>query len=132
MARLLSALPALFIALVFSTLAACGGGGGGGGGSSTPTPPGAPTIGTATAGNGSATVAFTAPSSDGGAAISGYTASCTGGGTTRTATGASSPITITGLSNGTAYNCSVTATNSIGSSAASGQVQVTPTTGAAT
>ncbi|NDB15440.1 MAG: YHYH protein [Gammaproteobacteria bacterium] len=55
-----------------------------------------------------------------------------GGGVTRTATGAASPITVTGLANGTAYSCSVTATNSIGNSAPSGAVQVTPTTGATT
>lgn len=91
--------------------------------------PGAPTIGTVTAGNGSASVAFTAPSSDGGSPITGYTASCTGGGTTRTATGTASPLSVTGLVNGTAYNCSVTATNAVGSSSASGQVQVTPTAG---
>lgn len=91
--------------------------------------PAAPTIGTATAGNGSAAIAFTAPSSNGGSPITGYTVSCTGGGATRTATGAASPISVTGLSNGTAYNCSVTAANAVGTSAASGQVQVTPTAG---
>ena len=91
--------------------------------------PGAPTIGAATAGNGSASIAFTAPSSNGGAAITGYTASCTGGGATRTASGATSPISVTSLTNGTAYNCSVTATNAVGTSTASGQVQVTPTAG---
>jgi hypothetical protein len=93
--------------------------------------PGAPTIGTATAGNGSASIAFTAPGSDGGSPITGYMVSCTGGGATRTATGAASPISVTGLSNGTAYNCSVTATNVVGTSAASGQVQVSPTAGGA-
>jgi len=137
MLNVFSARPAPCLALVLMMLSACGGGGGDSGGSSggtatvTPrTAPGAPTIGTATAGNGSATIAFTAPSADGGAAISGYTVSCAGGGATRTASGVSSPITVTGLANGTAYTCSVTASNAIGSSAASGQVQVTPTTGA--
>ena len=137
MSKVLATLQAPLAALVLVTLSGCGGGGGSGegGGITTVTPrsaPGAPTIGTATAGNGSATVAFTAPSSDGGAAISGYTVSCTGGGVTRTATGAASPITVTGLANGTAYGCSVTATNSIGNSAPSAAVQVTPTTGATT
>jgi hypothetical protein len=37
------------------------------------TVPSAPTIGAATAGNGQATVGFTAPASDGGSAITGYT-----------------------------------------------------------
>src|SRR5579863_3835530 len=81
------------------------------------TPPSAPTIGTATAGNGSASVAFTAPAGAGGSAITLYTATCISGNITGTA--ASSPITVTGLANGTAYTCSVTATNAAGTSAAS-------------
>lgn len=91
--------------------------------------PGAPTLNTVTAGNGSALIAFTAPSADGGSPITGYTASCTGGGATRTTTGGSSPLTVTGLTNGTAYVCSVTATNAVGTSSASSQGQVTPTNG---
>ena len=81
------------------------------------TAPGAPTIGAATAGNGTATVSFTAPVSTGGSAITGYTATCSPGGAT--ASGSSSPITVTGLTNGTAYTCTVTATNVVGTSAAS-------------
>src|SRR5579863_4808388 len=81
------------------------------------TPPSAPTIGTATAGNGSASVAFTAPAGAGVSAITLYTATCISGNITGTA--ASSPITVTGLANGTAYTCSVTATNAAGTSAAS-------------
>jgi hypothetical protein len=80
--------------------------------------PGAPTIGTATAGNASATVAFSAPASTGGVAITGYTVTASPGGAT--ATGASSPVTISGLTNGTAYTFTVTATNSAGTSSASG------------
>ena len=115
-----------------SVVATNSAGAGASSGSVTATPrgvPGAPTIGTATAGNTSASIAFTAPSSDGGSPITGYTVSCTAGSVTRTASGASSPLNVTGLVNGTAYNCSVVATNAIGNSAASGQVQVTPTTG---
>jgi hypothetical protein len=89
--------------------------------------PGAPTIGIASAGNGAASIAFTAPSSNGGATITGYTATCTGGGVSKTGTGTASPIVVSGLANGTAYSCSVTATNSAGSSAASSAVTVTPT-----
>lgn len=81
------------------------------------TVPGAPNIGTATAGDASASIAFTAPASNGGAAITGYTVTSSPGGLT--GTGASSPITVSGLTNGTAYTFSVTATNSEGTGAAS-------------
>ena len=90
--------------------------------------PGAPTIGAATPGNTQATIAFTAPASNGGSAITGYTVTCTAGATTATATGPASPLTVTGLTNGTAYTCSVVATNIAGNSAASGTVTVTPAT----
>ncbi len=79
--------------------------------------PGAPTVGTATAGDTQASVAFTAPVSIGGAAITGYTVTASPGGAT--GTGASSPITVTGLTNGIAYTFTVTATNSAGTGAAS-------------
>jgi hypothetical protein len=81
------------------------------------TVPGAPTIGTATGGNASATVAFTAPGSNGGSAITGYTATSTPGGIT--GTGTTSPISVSGLTNGTAYTFTVHATNAIGNSAES-------------
>jgi len=80
--------------------------------------PGAPTIGTATAGDTQASVAFSAPASNGGSAITGYTVTANPGGAT--GTGASSPITVTGLSNGTSYTFTVTATNSAGTGSASG------------
>jgi hypothetical protein len=88
---------------------------------SAPTVPDAPTIGTATAGNTSASVAFTAPANDGGSAITGYNASCTStdGGTLGSASRAASPIVVGGLTNGNTYSCTVTATNSAGTSFAS-------------
>jgi len=88
-----------------------------------PTAPGAPTIGTATAGDGQATVAFTAPASDGGSAITTYTATpspAVAGGPFTCAGPTACPITVTGLTNGTAYTFTVTATNGTGTSAASG------------
>ena len=81
------------------------------------TVPGAPTIGTASAGNAQASVTFTAPVSNGGSAITGYTVTSSPGNIT--GTGAASPITVTGLTNGTAYTFTVTATNAIGNSVAS-------------
>jgi hypothetical protein len=87
--------------------------------------PGAPTIGTATAGDGQATVAFTAPASNGGSTITGYMATASPGGATGTSN--SSPITVAGLTNGTAYTFVVTATNSVGfGSASSASNSVTP------
>lgn len=85
--------------------------------------PDAPTIGTATGGQAAATVTFT-PATTGGTATT-FTATSTPGSITGTA--ASSPITISGLTNGTAYTFTVTATNSTGTSAASSASnQVTP------
>lgn len=90
------------------------------------TVPGAPTIGTATAGNAQASVTFTPPSSNGGAAITSYTLTSNPGGFT--GSGASSPVVVTGLTNGTSYTFSATATNSVGTGPPSGASNaVTPT-----
>ena len=80
--------------------------------------PNAPTIGTATAlTTTTASVAFTAPACVGGSAITSYAvrANCGIG-----ASGSSSPITVSGLTTGTAYTFTVSATNSYGPSPASG------------
>ena len=77
--------------------------------------PNAPTIGTATGGNTTASVAFTAPTHVGGSAISSYSAISSPQGVIASA--ASSPISVTGLTNGTAYTFAVWATNTYGPSA---------------
>ena len=76
--------------------------------------PNAPTIGTATGGNTSASVAFTAPANVGGSAITQYTTRSTPGNFAGAAAG--SPITVSGLSNGTSYTFGVFALNSYGPS----------------
>ena len=95
------------------------------------TVPSAPLISNVAAGNASAIIMFTAPVSNGGAVITAYTVSCTATSTTSTTatitgSGTASPITVSGLTNGLSYACSITATNSVGVGAASSGVSVTP------
>jgi hypothetical protein len=92
------------------------------------TPPGRPTITSVTPGNGQVTVAWTAPSDNGGAAIDTYTAVVVGDATKSCAT-ATTSCTVSGLSNSTGYTFTVTAHNAAGSgpaSATSGSVTPTP------
>ena len=87
--------------------------------------PNAPTSPVASAGVGQVSVAFTASASNGGSAITGYTVTSSPG--SFTATGASSPLTVTGLTNGTSYTFTVVATNPVGNSVASAvSATVTP------
>ncbi|MCB2383443.1 Ig-like domain-containing protein [Shewanella sp. SR1] len=79
--------------------------------------PGAPTAVTAVAGENSALVSFTAPISTGGSAITSYAVIASPGGAT--VNGTASPITFSGLTNGTAYTFTVTATNAAGTSVVS-------------
>jgi hypothetical protein len=84
----------------------------------TPGPPAAPTIGTATlSGSSGAFVAFTPPSNNGGSVITSYTVVSNPGGLT--ATGASSPIFISGLNYSTSYTFTVYATNALGNGSSS-------------
>src|SRR5207245_6021643 len=81
-----------------------------------------PVVGTATAGGASVSVACTAPADNGGSTITSYTASCTSsdGGAPGSASGGSSPIVVTALTNGNTYECAVIATNAVGDSGVSG------------
>jgi len=88
------------------------------------TKPDAPTGVSATSGgNASTTVSWTAPS-DGGSAITSYTATSNAG---QTCTSTTTSCSVTGLTNGTAYTFTVTATNSIGvSDPSSASSAITP------
>ena len=89
------------------------------------TAPGVPTAVTATAGNAQASVNFSAPASNGGSPITGYSATCTGPATV-SVSAAFAPIVVAPLTNGGAYSCTVVATNAIGSSMPSASVNVMP------
>jgi hypothetical protein len=98
------------------------------------TAPATPTGVTATAGDASAAVSWTAPA-NGGSAITSYTVTPYIGSTAQTPTTVTgtppgTTTTVTGLTNGTAYTFRVTATNAIGTSPASAASNtVTPAAG---
>jgi hypothetical protein len=97
------------------------------------TVPGAPTGVAATAGNASATVTWTAPASTGGAPITGYRVTVRSGGVvikTVTVTTPAANVTVTGLTNNTAYTFTVAAINVAGTGAESAaSTAVTPKPG---
>ena len=67
---------------------------------------------------------------DGGLPVTLVTATCTDGSNTFSGTSTSSPITVSGLTNEVAYTCTVTATNSVGTSSASAATDpITPDEG---
>ena len=87
-------------------------------------PPGAPTLDNAVAGNASATLYFSAPANAGSSAILDYEYSCTPG--PIAATVSASPAVVGTLANGTTYTCSVRARNGVGFGPASNTRTVTP------
>ena len=87
-----------------------------------PVAPDAPVIDAAFPGDGLVYVHISAPASDGGSPIVRYTVDCGG----FTAIGLSRQIIVTGLTNGVAYSCSVTATSIAGTGPSSAAVDVTP------
>jgi hypothetical protein len=91
------------------------------------TVPAAPTGLVATAGSGSASIAFT-PGAANGSAITNYQASKDNGATwtSLSPAGTSSPVTVTGLTNGTTYSLRLRAVNEAGVGAASTSVSVMP------
>jgi hypothetical protein len=97
--------------------------------------PGAPNLTTAIALAGGAALSFTMPSSNGGSAITSINATCTAAGqTNRTGTiavpaspaAAPTSVNVTGMASGISYSCTLTATNSVGTSPASNALTVTP------
>ncbi len=95
-----------------------------------PAPPGTPTAVSPSASETSATVACSAPASDGGSAITRYEYSLDGG-ITWVAGGASCPLSIAGLKAGTPYSVSLRAVNAIGPGPMSGGVAFTTKPGQA-
>jgi subtilase family serine protease len=100
--------------------------------SATPTVPGAPILNTATPGNTSVSLSWSAPSNNGGSPVTGYdvyegtTSGLESYTTPVVPTTSSTTVTVTGLTNGTTYYFTVKAMNLAGPSAASNQLSAAP------
>ena len=90
------------------------------------TVPASPTNLTATAGDAQVSLSWSAPTNNGGEAITGYTVKYSNGTVVATTGAGTTSYTVSGLTNGTSYTFIVTANNSVGSSAPSSSVSVTP------
>jgi titin len=90
-----------------------------------PPAPDAPTIDSITAGDGQVVITFTS-GADNGSPITGYTAVCSGSLGFFSGTSSTSPITVSGLTNGVTHVCVVLAANDAGTSPASAFSVVTP------
>ena len=90
------------------------------------TAPGPPQNVSAIPGDGQVFVRFSAPASNGGSPLTGYTATCG----TQSASASRPPITVAGLPNDVAVSCSVVALNAVGAGAPSTLVVVTPSAAA--
>src|SRR5262249_60063662 len=93
--------------------------------------PGAPSLSSATAGNGSVALSWSAPGSNGGSAITGYKiyrGTTSGGETVLTTVGAVTSWTDSTASNGTTYFYVVSAVNGVGEGTASNERSATPAT----
>ncbi|MBU6377492.1 MAG: fibronectin type III domain-containing protein [Gammaproteobacteria bacterium] len=92
------------------------------------TTPAAPSLASLAPADGALEAVFSAPADTGGNAIIDYRLSCTAAGSTRSIVGASSPLRLSGLANGTAFSCSVAARNAAGEGAVSIALVATPRT----
>ncbi len=90
--------------------------------------PGAPTISGVTAGNAYLSVAFSAGTADSNAPITGYQYSSDNGTTWASASGTTSPLLVSSLTNGTTYTVKIRAVSEIGNGGASSGVSGTPFT----
>jgi RHS repeat-associated protein len=92
----------------------------------TTTVPAVPASVKVTAGAGSAALTWTPPSAAGGSALTGYTITAAPGGATATAGPYAAGATVAGLTPGTAYTFTITASNGVGSSTTAATSAVTP------